>query len=96
MAILAGDERREALSKLPDWKPVDGRDAIERSFQFKNFSQAFGFMTRVALAAEKMDHHPEWSNVYNKVDILLTSHDVKGLSERDIKLAGIIDRLAGT
>jgi 4a-hydroxytetrahydrobiopterin dehydratase len=96
MAILAGDERREALNKLPDWTLVDGRDAIERSFQFKNFSQAFGFMTRVALAAEKMDHHPEWSNVYNKVDILLTSHDVKGLSERDVKLAGIIDRLAGT
>jgi 4a-hydroxytetrahydrobiopterin dehydratase len=96
MGILAGDERREALNKLPDWKAVEGRDAIERSFQFKNFSQAFGFMTRVALAAEKMDHHPEWSNIYNKVDILLTSHDVNGLSERDIKLAGIIDRLAGT
>lgn len=86
--------RAQALEALDGWQPVDGRDAIQKSFTFKTFNQAFAFMARVALAAEKMDHHPEWFNVYNRVDITLSSHDVGGLSERDIELAGKIDRFA--
>ncbi len=92
---LAGEERTTALADVPDWTEVPGKDAIRRGFKFRNFSEAFGFMSRVALAAEKMDHHPDWSNVYDRVDIELSSHDIGGLSERDIRLAGIIDRLAG-
>lgn len=87
-------QRADALAALDGWQAVEGRDAIRKTFKFKTFNQAFGFMTRVALAAEKMDHHPEWSNVYNTVDITLTSHDVEGLSERDVKLAAKIDRFA--
>jgi 4a-hydroxytetrahydrobiopterin dehydratase len=89
-------DRKDALDELDGWQAVDGRDAITKTFKFKTFNQAFGFMTRVALAAEKMNHHPEWSNVYNTVDITLTSHDVEGLSERDVKLAGKIDRFAAS
>ena len=74
---------------------AEGRDAIERSFKFKDFGAAWGFMSRVALLAEKADHHPEWSNVYNRVTILLTTHDVAGLSARDVALAAAIDGLAG-
>lgn len=95
MTKLTGKARDEALSSLPGWADVEGRDAIRKEFRFKNFSEAFGFMARVALAAEKMDHHPEWSNVYDKVDIVLSSHDIGGVSERDIKLATRIDKLAG-
>ena len=95
MTKLTGKARSEALSSLPGWEDVEGRDAIRKEFRFKNFSEAFGFMARVALAAEKMDHHPEWSNVYDKVDIVLSSHDIGGVSERDIKLATRIDKLAG-
>jgi 4a-hydroxytetrahydrobiopterin dehydratase len=73
---------------------VEGRDAISKSFAFRDFNQAFAFMTRVALMAEKMDHHPEWSNVYNKVEVVLTSHDAGGLTERDVKLAKFIDLVA--
>jgi 4a-hydroxytetrahydrobiopterin dehydratase len=73
---------------------VDGRDALTRTIKFKDFSAAFGFMTQVALAAEKLDHHPEWSNVWNRVEITLSTHDAGGLTERDIKLARIIDKLA--
>lgn len=91
---LTSKDRAEILPKLSSWRMVEGRDAIERRFIFTDFNQAFGFMTRVALEAEKMDHHPEWSNVYRTVDILLTSHDVKGLSERDIALARVIDLIA--
>lgn len=91
---LTPKDRAEILQKLNQWTMVAGRDAIERRFVFKDFNQAFGFMTRVALEAEKMDHHPEWSNVYRTVDILLTSHDVKGLSERDVSLARVIDMIA--
>lgn len=91
---LTPKDRADILPKLDQWKMVSGRDAIERRFVFKDFNQAFGFMTRVALEAEKMDHHPEWSNVYRTVDIVLTSHDVKGLSERDVSLARVIDMIA--
>ncbi|HEX6119389.1 MAG TPA: 4a-hydroxytetrahydrobiopterin dehydratase [Dongiaceae bacterium] len=84
---LTGEERAAALKELAGWHLVEGRDAIRRSFKFKNFNEAWGFMTRVALMAEKADHHPEWSNVYNRVDILLSTHDCDGLSQRDVKLA---------
>lgn len=93
---LSEAERDEALKTLDGWAAVEGRDAIHKSFAFKTFNQAFGFMSRVALAAEKMDHHPEWFNVYNRVDITLSSHDVGGLSQRDIDLAGKIDRFAAS
>lgn len=91
---LAGAARTAALSELSGWAAVEGRDAIARSFKFKNFNEAWGFMTRIALYAEKQDHHPEWFNVYNRVDITLATHECGGLSERDVKLAKIIDRLA--
>lgn len=90
---LSAERRGAALSSLPDWRRLGERDAISRSFKFGNFSEAFGFMSRVALAAERMDHHPEWSNVYNRVEITLSTHDAGGLSERDISLATIIDGL---
>ncbi len=88
-------QRDAALAGLPDWKLVDGRDAITRTVRFEDFSAAFGFMARVALAAEKLDHHPEWTNVWNRVEITLASHDAGGLTDRDVKLAKIIDALAG-
>jgi 4a-hydroxytetrahydrobiopterin dehydratase len=84
----------QALAKLSGWRAVSGREAIAKSFKFADFNTAFGFMTRVALAAEKMDHHPEWSNVYNRVEIVLTTHESDGVTERDLKLAGIIDAAA--
>jgi len=86
--------RSAALAGLGDWQAVPGRDAMARSFRFADFNAAFAFMTRVALMAEKMDHHPEWSNVWNKVDIVLSTHDAGGLSERDIALAKFIDSVA--
>jgi 4a-hydroxytetrahydrobiopterin dehydratase len=85
--------REESLAALPEWTWEPGRDAITRRFEFRDFNQAFGFMARVALIAEKSDHHPEWSNVWNKVDILLTTHDAGGLSTRDIQMAQAIDAL---
>jgi 4a-hydroxytetrahydrobiopterin dehydratase len=87
-------ERDTALRDLDGWTVAEGRDAIQKTFQFQSFNQAFGFMARVALAAEKMDHHPEWFNVYNRVDITLSSHDVGGTSQRDIDLAKQADRYA--
>nr|WP_274610933.1 4a-hydroxytetrahydrobiopterin dehydratase [Rhodovibrio sodomensis] len=87
-------ERDQAVQKLDGWTVAADRDAIQKTFQFKSFNAAFGFMQRVALAAEKMDHHPEWFNVYNRVDITLSSHDVGGTSERDIQLAEKADRFA--
>ena len=96
VAKLTADERAAALKELGGWKPADGRDAIQRSLKFKNFSEAWGFMNRVALLAEQQDHHPEWSNVYNRVDILLSTHDCDGLSQRDVKLAKAIDKVAGS
>ena len=91
--LLSDAERADALDGLPDWDLDDGRDAITRSFKFADFSEAFAFMTRVALLAEKADHHPEWSNIWNRVDILLTTHDAGGLSTRDIAMAQAIDTL---
>lgn len=90
---LSQAERADALDGLPDWDVDEARDAITRTFTFDDFSQAFAFMTQVALLAEKADHHPEWSNVYNRVDVLLTTHDAGGLSERDIDMAQNIDSL---
>ena len=88
-------DRDAALATLPAWRLNDAQDAIHRAFRFKDFSEAFGFMARVALLAEAQDHHPEWQNVYNRVEITLTTHDAGGLSERDIRLARSIDGLLG-
>ena len=93
-AKLAGKARTQALSSIKSWKKVRGRDAIQKSFRFADFNEAWGFMTRVAMAAEKADHHPEWSNVYNKVEIVLSTHDAGGLSEKDVALAKVIDAIA--
>lgn len=90
---LSDTERADALDGLPDWDFDEARDAITRTFTFTDFSEAFAFMTRVALLAEQADHHPEWSNVYNRVEILLTTHDAGGLSERDIEMAEAIEGL---
>jgi 4a-hydroxytetrahydrobiopterin dehydratase len=92
-AKLTGPDRTQALAGLPKWQEVSGRDAIERSLKFADFTEAWGFMTRVALAAEKADHHPEWSNVYNNVKIVLSTHDAGGLSDKDVALAKFIDSL---
>lgn len=86
--------RARLADTLPQWSMVDGRDAIRRSFKFRDFSAAFGFMTRAALVAEKMDHHPEWFNVYNRVDVVLSTHDAGGLTDLDVKLAAAMDALA--
>ena len=83
-----------ALAELPGWSKAAGKDAIFKSFKFADFNAAFGFMTRVALAAEKLDHHPEWFNVYNRVDITLTTHDADGVTDLDVKLAKIADGAA--
>ena len=91
---LAGRARSKALASLNGWKKVRGRDAIQKGFKFTDFNEAWGFMTRVAMAAEKADHHPEWSNVYNKVDIVLSTHDAGGLSLKDVALAKVIDSVA--
>ena len=90
---LSEQARTEALAALTGWQHEPERDAITRRFTFADFNQAFGFMTRVALLAEKADHHPEWSNVWNRVDILLTTHDAGGLSQRDVDMARGIEAL---
>jgi 4a-hydroxytetrahydrobiopterin dehydratase len=90
---LDANARAAALKQLSTWKEVAGRDAIARTYTFKDFNAAFGFMSRVALMAEKMDHHPEWFNVYNRVEVTLSTHDCNGLSERDVKLAQFMDSL---
>ena len=92
---LAGDARKAALAKLEGWSEVEGRDAITRKFVFRNFNEAFGFMTRAALLAEKLDHHPEWFNVYKTVEVTLSTHDAGGLTELDIRLAEAMNRYAG-
>ena len=91
---LTGSARSAALATLKGWSEVNGRDAINKKFSFKDFNEAFGFMARAALIAEKLDHHPEWFNVYNRVEVTLATHDAGGLTERDIQLAQAMDRLA--
>lgn len=95
IAKLDAAARAAALTELAGWQAVADRDALHKSFKFKDFNEAWGFMARVALLAEKMDHHPEWSNVYNRVEITLSTHDCDGLSERDVKLARAIGKIAG-
>ena len=91
---LSSEARAKALADLPEWSDVDGRDAMQRTFKFADFNAAFGFMTRCALKADQMDHHPEWFNVYNRVDVTLSTHDCDGLSERDVALARFMDKAA--
>ena len=91
---LSAAERAGLAEALPAWRLVEGRDAITRSFRFKDFSEAWGFMARVALLAEAQDHHPEWFNVWNRVEITLSTHDAGGLSARDVRLAQAIDAIA--
>ena len=92
---LTDAERADALAALPEWSLRADSLAIERQLKFRDFGEAWAFMSRVALLAEKHDHHPEWSNVYNRVAITLTTHDAGGLSERDVKLARAIDKVLG-
>ena len=90
-AKMSPAEITESLSGLAGWEKIPDRDAIQKTFFFQDFSEAFSWMTRVALLAEKMDHHPEWYNVYNRVEVTLSSHDVDGLSQRDFALAKLMD-----
>ncbi len=92
---LSPAERRQAMARLKGWKKVRGRDAIHKAYRFNDFSEAFAFMGRIALMAEKMDHHPEWLNVYNRVEITLSTHDAGGVSLRDVALARFIDSIGG-
>ena len=92
---LSAEMRRAALAKLNGWSDVPGRDAIARTFTFKDFNEAFGFMTRAALVAEKSDHHPEWRNVYKTVEVVLSTPDAGGVTSRDIALAEAMNRIAG-
>jgi 4a-hydroxytetrahydrobiopterin dehydratase len=94
MSLLLGAERNAALLGLPGWAECAGRDAICKSFKFRDFIEAFAFMTRVAMTAERMNHHPEWFNVYNRVEITLATHDAGGLSDRDVRLAHAIEDAA--
>jgi 4a-hydroxytetrahydrobiopterin dehydratase len=87
--------RSSMAQRLAHWQPVAGRDAIRRTFVFKDFNEAFGFMARSALAAEQMNHHPEWTNIWNRVEVTLSTHDAGGLTESDLKLAEAMDRIAG-
>src|SRR5437660_5266163 len=91
---LSGEARKTALAKLSGWAEVKDRDAITRKFVFKDFNAAFGFMTRAALVAEKLDHHPEWFNVYKTVEVTLSTHDAGGVTELDVKLAEAMDAIA--
>lgn len=92
---FSGEARSRALGRLKGWSEVTGRDAISKKFVFADFNEAFGFMTRAALMAEKLDHHPEWFNVYKTVDVTLSTHDAGGVTELDIKLAEAMDKYAG-
>lgn len=91
---LSGSERAAAMLGLPGWQECDGRDAIHKTFRFRDFAEAFGFMTRAALVAERMNHHPEWCNVYNRIEVTLSTHDAGGLTQRDIRLAHAMDDAA--
>ena len=95
MKPLTAEARRAALAGLAGWSDVAGRDAIARTFTFRDFSEAFGFMTRVALVAEKHDHHPEWRNVYRAVEVVLSTHDAGGVTEKDIALAKAMNAFVG-
>lgn len=90
---LTDEQRSQALDELRHWLPVNGREAISREFRFADFPEAWAFMSRVAMLAEKQDHHPEWSNVYNRVEIVLTTHDAGGLSAKDVAMARAIDSI---
>lgn len=92
---LSAEQLSETLTSLPDWRYDAGRKAIYRQLRFKDFKETLGAMVRIGLEAETADHHPEWANVYNVLDIWLTTHDADGVSSRDVALAGIIDRIAG-
>jgi 4a-hydroxytetrahydrobiopterin dehydratase len=92
---LTNEERASALEDLQGWTMVLNREAIQKSFRFKDFNAAFGFMTRAALIAEQMNHHPEWFNVWNRVDVVLATHDADGLTELDMKLAKAMDAIVG-
>ncbi len=92
---LTGEARQAALARIPGWSEVESRDAIARKFEFRNFNEAFAFMTRAALMAEKLDHHPEWFNVYKTVEVTLSTHSAGGVTELDIKLAEAMNRYAG-
>jgi len=94
-AKLTADARKAALATLSGWSEVAGRDAITKTYTFKDFNQAFGFMARAALVAEKMDHHPEWFNVYKTVEVTLSTHDADGVTKLDVELAEAMDRIAG-
>ncbi|WP_321344153.1 4a-hydroxytetrahydrobiopterin dehydratase [Breoghania sp.] len=94
--LLDPAEREAALSRLDGWSAVEGRNAIARTFRFTDFNEAFGFMARVALVAEKHDHHPEWFNVYNRVEVTLATHDAGGVTARDIALAEAMEAIAAT
>ena len=91
---LSGGDQIKAVNELPGWRMVPGRDAIAKTYQFRDFQEAFGWMTRVAEIAERMDHHPEWRNVYRMVEVVLTSHDAGGVTDRDIRLAQEMERLS--
>jgi 4a-hydroxytetrahydrobiopterin dehydratase len=93
---LSGEARKTALAGLKGWSEVKGRDAITKTFSFADFKEAFGFMTRAALVAEKLDHHPEWFNVYKTVEVTLATHDAGGLTDLDVTLATAMDKLAGS
>ena len=95
-AKLSAAERQSGLAQLPGWKEVGGRDAITKTFQFKDFNAAFGFMTRAALVAERMDHHPEWKNVYRTVEVTLSTHDAGGVTDLDLRLAGAMEAIAAS
>lgn len=91
---LSADARKQALGGIPGWTEVSGREAIGKTFVFKDFNEAFGFMTRAALVAEKMDHHPEWRNVYKTVEVVLSTHDAGGVTRLDIELATAMNAIA--
>jgi 4a-hydroxytetrahydrobiopterin dehydratase len=92
---LSADARKQALKELAGWSETPGREAIAKTFTFKDFNEAFGFMSRVALIAEKSDHHPEWRNVYKTVEVVLATHDAGGVTARDVALAKAMDHIAG-
>lgn len=91
---LSADARKQALGGIPGWTGVQGRDAISKTFVFNDFNEAFGFMTRAALVAEKMDHHPEWRNVYKTVEVVLSTHDAGGVTRLDVELATAMNAIA--